>query len=130
MDRRSYGDAITVQVRAISLGVLAVVWVLMNRTESSLNESFGNYSHSLVSIAAFAVLALVLDMAQLALSYRISHSAYIASQYATKLSEVTYPTSSGWLSTAYCLFWAKQIVVSLSAICLLLTIGKVLLIGP
>lgn len=95
-ERQAASTQLSTQSRAIALGVLAVVWLLLNGSQDTLSKRFATFADPLLWIAATCVIALVADFLQYAFALRETDLALDDTENATKLEEAGYDDPS-WL---------------------------------
>lgn len=121
-ERAAQSSALSAQTRAISLGVLALTWLLLNGTQSTLTEKFHAVSNSLLKIAVCCVLALLFDFLQYILALIETQSALHESEKATSIDDAGYDEQSGWRFASHCAFWLKIATTLVAAAWLLILI--------
>ncbi|WP_369348247.1 hypothetical protein, partial [Stenotrophomonas sp. JAG2] len=126
-ERAAQSEAVTSQVRSISLGVLALVWLFLSEAQQALSSKFSVYTEELLFIAALCVCALIFDFSQsLAALGEIALTASEAEKAADG-DDYGY-VKGGWLRRVSTCFFLAKAVFALGAgiwIVVLLAMGLV-----
>jgi hypothetical protein len=104
----------------ISLGVLAVVWLLLGGTQEALTSKFECYSNSLIVIAALCVLAIAIDLAQYVFTFFDMDSALDDSLEATEIDDAGFHDGSKLSKLTFFCFVTKLCVSGVAALWLVL----------
>ena len=121
-ERAAQSSALSTQTRAVSLGVLALVWLLLGGTQATLSVKFGAHNNGLLLIAFFAVLALLLDFLQYVLALIETQFALHESMRATTVDEAGYDDGHWLRYASHCCFLAKLAMTFVAAVWLLILI--------
>jgi hypothetical protein len=102
-------ERVSTQVRALSAGLLALVWALILKPLPGLDMA------AIVIAALLAVLTLFLDLAQLAIGY-VATKRHLEAMTRDEAPILDYdPTARPYRYRQY-LFWAKQATVAAAAV--------------
>lgn len=115
-------DKISTQVRTLALGVLALAWLLLSKTQGAPNILASENSVQLTWISLFCLLTLAADLMQYIFGY---FSAYGLLKHAKKnqLASVSYDSRSFCYVARFFMFYAKQIFAVIAAIWLVLLLA-------
>ena len=125
-DRNSASSNLSTQIRSTVLAVLALTWLLLNGTETSLSEKFGCMSSSLMWLAALCVAALAADFLHGVIAVYETNKAAHASADALsegRFDDVGYDESS-LLRFTTVLYVSKCAMVIAAAIWLIVAIFR------
>ena len=111
-------DRLSTQIRTLTLGVLALVWLFLSGNENvaKLNLTAGN--RSLLTIAGLCVVTLLLDAIQYWAFY-FSANAVRKRAEKQKSAEASYDEKSGFRRLQRLSFWAKQFTALAATVWLL-----------
>jgi hypothetical protein len=113
-------DRISTQVRTITVGVLALVWVFLSGGKDMPAISLVTDKRFLLVIAAMCIVTLVVDLAQYQVGYWLTNRIRKAAERVNQ-TEAAYDQLDWRYRLRIWLFWAKQ-VLSLAAAFLLMIV--------
>lgn len=113
-ERSEASVSLSTQARAISYGVLAIVWLLVSGSQEDLATRFGPSVPNLLWIGFLCILGLLLDFLQYAFSLWESDQALKASLKATKPEDVGW-NEGDWKRWTLSVFFCGKIAVTLTA---------------
>ena len=113
-ERQAASGQLSTQSRTIALGVLAVAWLLLGGTQTTLATRFGGFTESLLWIAAVCVVSLVADFLQYSFTLLETNLALDDSHEAKKADEAGYDDPS-WLRVATNICFAVKLLSALFA---------------
>lgn len=111
-------DRLSTQIRTLTLGVLALVWLFLSGGKDVSALKLGASNEPLLAIAALCVLTLLIDAAQYWASY-LSSNAVRREAESENRSEAEYNETSRLRRLQQGCFWAKQISAVLATAWLL-----------
>jgi hypothetical protein len=119
-DDRAFASAVlSTQTRTISLGVLALVWLLVSGTQQPLSSRFDCYSSPLLWVAFVCVIGLLLDFLQYVFMLIEADRALKSALAAKKASEAGYDEGDALRVLQTGCFWGKLLVTGFAALWLL-----------
>lgn len=112
-------DRLSTQIRTLTLGVLALVWLFLSGSKDVPALKLGFTNEPLIAIAALCVLTLLIDAAQYWAYYLSSNAVRRKAEKASK-TEAEYDETSFLRRLQQFCFWTKQISAVLATAWLLL----------
>lgn len=112
-------DRLSTQIRTLTLGVLALVWLFLSGSKDVSAINLGTSNRPLLAIAGLCVLTLLIDAVQYLASYLSSNSTRREAESKNQ-TEAEYDEASKLRRLQQACFWAKQISSALATIWLLL----------
>lgn len=119
--RNAASAQISSQLRAFSLGVLALAWLMLSGNDELMRIGFAAFTTSLIWISALCVASLAFDLLQYTFTLVEAELAYSDSENAETADEAGFDEWHPLRITAY-VFFGLKIALTLAAACWLLVI--------